>query len=107
MATEKSGKTYVALMFFTMKDSWYQLTPEQRLSLTKEHVGTLKKFTENVAMTHLAGAGLSKFDLVEMLEANDLTAINEMIGQFKAGKKARHGQLHDIMIMEKGLGQLA
>ena len=106
MATRKNEKTYVALMFFTMKDSWFEMSSEKRQSLTKDHVGTLTKFTEKVAMTHMAGTGLSKYDLVEMLEADDLAAIDEMIGQFKAGAKARHGELRDIMIMEKGLGQL-
>lgn len=104
---DKGSKTYVALMFFTMKDSWFELSSQQRQGLTREHVGALTKFTDKVAMTHLAGTGLSKFDLVEMLEADDLTTINEMIGRFKAGKKARYGELRDVMIMEKGLGQLA
>jgi chlorite dismutase len=106
MASDKDGKTYVALMFFTMKDSWFELPTEERQSLTKEHVATLTRFTDRVALTHLAGTGLSKFDLVEVLEGDDLATIDEMISQFKAGAKARHGELHDIMILEKGLGQL-
>lgn len=104
---DTGAKTYVALMFFTMKDSWFELSPQQRQGLTRDHVGVLSKFTDKVAMTHLAGTGLSKFDLVEMLEADNLATINDMIGRFKEGKKARYGELRDVMIMEKGLGKLA
>lgn len=108
MQAEKgNGTTYVALMFFTMKDSWFEMPADQRAGMTKEHVGTLSRYSEQVKITHLAGTGLSKFDLIELLESDDLSAINTMIAEFKAGAKARHGELRDVFVMEKGIGKLA
>ena len=103
---ESEGKIFVALMLFVMKDSWFQLTKAKRRALTREHVGTLSKFSNKVWITHLSGTGLSKYDLIEILESDDIMAIEGMIGAFKTGAKARHGDLRDIVLMEKGIDQL-
>jgi chlorite dismutase len=101
-ASATQDKKYVALMFFTMKDSWFDLPPAKRQALTSDHVGSLAKFTGKVSITHLAGTGLSKYDLIEILEADDIAAIDDMIGQFKAGAKARYGELRELIVWRKG-----
>ena len=102
----KGEKTYSALMLFNMKASWFNMSNDERDKLSKEHIADLYKFTDQVRISHMAGTGLSKYDLIVQLESDNLSAMDEMMNSFKAGRKAEQGVLQDIIVMEKGLGRI-
>lgn len=102
----RANKTYMAIAYLNIKPSWYAMSREERIRLTRKHMDELKPFSDRVARTHLTATGLGKFDTIQILEAEDLADISRMIRVFRAGAKAAHMELVDVMIGVKGMGDL-
>ena len=99
-------RIYVVLLILDVKQSWFDLERKTRAELTNPHVTNLGKHLKEVTLTSLQGTGLSKYDMVEILESKNLQAIEAMIEEFKTGDKAQHGTIRDIIIMEKGIERM-
>jgi chlorite dismutase len=82
-------QTYLSLLFFKIKDSYYALDEATRKQITSEHVKRLSKYTTNI--THLVCTGFNgQYDQVAMIESDNLRTIYDAAELFKMGEKGRH-----------------
>ncbi len=104
--TFSTDKTFVAIICLNIKPEWYKLSRGERLKITRSHIKELSPHADKVARTHLRGTGLSKFDTIEILEAEDLREITRMVKAFRAGAKAAYMEVADVVTTVKGMGDL-
>ena len=58
---------------------------------------------ENVSLTSLKGSGLSSDLMIEVIESEDLNAIEKMIDVYKSGAKASYGLIENVIVTRKGM----
>ncbi len=104
--TFESEKTFVGIIFLNIKPEWYELSREERIGLTRTHMKELTPYAEKVARTHLRGTGISKYDTVEILEAENLQDISAIVKGFRASAKAKYMEIADVITTIKGEGDL-
>lgn len=101
-----TDKTFVVIVCLNIKPDWYRLSRDERLKITRAHIKELTPYAGKVARTHLAGTGTSKFDSIELLEAEDLRDITRIVKAFRASAKAAYMEIADVITTAKGLGDL-
>ncbi|MBI5815215.1 MAG: hypothetical protein HZB29_06350 [Nitrospinae bacterium] len=104
---DNDGQTYVALVFLKMKDEWNTLTREKKIENSVSHMNDLRKYAKLVNRNMLYCQGISKYDMVEIIEANDLKIINSLIRSMKAGAKGRYIDIVDTVCGISGLSMLS
>jgi hypothetical protein len=90
--TMAESERYLMLVLCKIKDSYYDLDPQERVRLTSEHVGDLRRFSDNI--NHLVTLGGS-CDQVALIEADDLKTLHDAAETFKSGNKGRHIEVID------------
>lgn len=100
------GKTYVAIVMFSIDSEWYSMGRDKRIEITREHMDEFRNLSDKVARTHLSARSFSKYDAVEILESDSLEHIDDMIRVFKAGRKAKQMRIVDVITTMKTEGDL-
>ena len=96
------GQTYVALVLMKSKDEWFQLSRRQRVDIIKDHAKQLAPYANKVALEFLIGLGLSKYDYIEQIEADDLKIIHSLVRALRFGALGRYIDIADVLITIKG-----
>ena len=96
------GQTYVALVFLNSKPEWYRLSRKQRAEIIRVHVKELAPYANKVALSFLIGLGLSKYDYIEEVEADDLKIIHSLVRRLKFGALGEYLDVVDVVITIKG-----
>jgi len=96
------GQTYVALVLINSKDEWFQLSRKQRIGIIKDHAKQLTPYANKVALEFLIGLGLSKYDYIEQIEADDLKIIHSLVRALRFGPLGRYIDIVDVLITIKG-----
>ena len=96
-------RVYVVLVFVNVSREYYEQTNAQRDALTAPHIQQLTPYLKSISLTSLRSTGLSPDIMIEVLESNDLLAIEKMIETYKAGAKAAFGAIEKVIITEKGM----
>ncbi len=96
------GQTYMALVLMNSRDEWFQLSRNQRVDIIKEHAQQLAPYANKVALEFLIGLGLSKYDYVEQIEADDLKIIHSLVRALRFGPLGRYIDIVDVLITIKG-----
>ena len=99
---DKDGQTYVALVFINSREPWYGLSRKQRVEIIRTHAKELAPYGNKVALEFLIGLGLSKYDYVEQIEADDLKIIHSLVRNLKFGSLGRYIDVVDVVITIKG-----
>ena len=99
---DKDGQTYVALVFINSKDEWYRLSRKERVEIIRTHSEELSPYANKVALEFLIGVGLSKYDYVEEIEADDLKIIHSLVRRLKFGALGPYVDIVDVVITIKG-----
>lgn len=99
---DQDGQTYVALVLMNSKDEWFQLSRKERVEIIKEHSKQLAPYANKVALEFLIGLGLSKYDYIEQIEADDLKIIHSLLRNLRFGALGRYVDIVDILITIKG-----
>jgi hypothetical protein len=100
---DKDGRTFVVVLLIKMKESWYKLTREERVKIDREHMAALAKYAALVNRSMLRCEGISKYDYVEMIEADDLKLINSLLRSVKDGRKGVYLDIVESIVTLKGL----
>jgi ribosomal protein L40E len=96
------GQTYVALVLMQSKDAWFQLTRKERVDILRDHAKQLAPYANKVALEFLIGLGLSKYDYIEQIEADDLKIIHSLVRALRFGALGRYVEIVDVLITLKG-----
>jgi len=96
------GQTYVALVFMNSKDEWFQLARKERVEIIRTHMKELSPYGNKVALGFLVGLGLSKYDYVEQIEADDLKIVHSLVRALKFGALGRYIDIVDVVVTIKG-----
>jgi hypothetical protein len=96
------GQTYVALVLMNSRDEWFQLTRKQRVDVIREHAEQLTPYANKVALEFLIGMGMSKYDYIEQIEADDLKIIHSLVRALRFGALGRYVDIVDVLITIKG-----
>ena len=99
---DKDGQTYVALVFINSKEAWFALSREERVGIIRAHAKELSPYANKVALNFLIGLGLSKYDYVEEMEADDLKIIHSMVRSLRFGALGPYVDIVDVVITIKG-----
>ena len=90
------NETYLTLLFCKIRDSYYALDEETRKQITREHVGHLARYSDNIS--HLVTTGFcGKYDQVILVESDNLKTIHDAAEFFKMGKKGQHIDVVDAV----------
>ena len=96
------GQTYVALVLINSKDSWFELSRQERVQIIRTHAKELAPYGNKVALEFLIGFGLSKYDYIEQIEADDLKIIHSLVRRLKFGTLGKYVDVVDVLITIKG-----
>lgn len=96
------GQTYVALVFINSKEPWFRLSREQRVEIIRTHAKELAPYANKVALNFLIGFGLSKYDYIEEIEADDLKIIHSLVRRLKFGTLGQYVDIADVVVTIKG-----
>ena len=99
---DKDGQTYVALVFINSKEQWFKLSRKQRVEIIRTHAKELSPYANKVALNFLIGLGLSKYDYVEEIEADDLKIIHSLVRNLRFGSLGQYIDIVDVVITIKG-----
>ena len=99
---DKDGQTYVALVCINSKDEWFRLPRKKRLGIIRAHMKELSPYGNKVALEFLIGLGLSKFDYIEQIEADDLKIIHSLVRNLRFGALGAYIDICDVIITIKG-----
>jgi hypothetical protein len=101
---DKDGLTYVVVLFIKMNKGWFGLPREERVKVNKdEHMRLLANYAKLVNRTMLRCEGISKYDYVELIEANDIKVINSLMRAAKYSTKGQYFDIVDSVVTLKGL----
>jgi hypothetical protein len=101
---DKDGLTYVVVLFIKMKKEWFGLSRGERVKINKEnHMRILANYAKLVNRTMLRCEGLSKYDYIELIEADDLKVINSLIRTAKFSPKGQYLDIVESVVSIKGL----
>jgi chlorite dismutase len=96
------GQTYVALVLMNSKDEWFQLSRQQRVEIIRDHAKQLAPYANKVALEFLIGLGLSKYDYIEQIEADDLKIVHSLVRALRFGALGRYVDIVDVLVTIKG-----
>ncbi len=96
------GQTYVALVFINSKDKWFRLTRKERVKIIRTHFHGLAPYANKVALNFLIGQGISKYDYIEEIEADDLKIIHSLVRALRFGALGEYIDIVDVVITIKG-----
>lgn len=96
------GQTYVALVLMNSKDEWFQLSRSRRLEIIRDHAKQLAPYANKVALEFLIGLGLSKYDYIEQIEADDLKVVHSLVRALRFGALGSYVDIVDVLITIKG-----
>jgi len=99
---DEDGLTYMALVLMNSKDEWFQLSRKQRVDIIRDHAEQLAPYANKVALEFLIGLGLSKYDYIEQIEADDLKIIHSLVRALRFGPLGRYIDIVDVLITIKG-----
>ena len=99
---DKDGQTYVALVFINSKEQWFRLPRKERVQIIRTHMKELTPYANKVALNFLIGLGLSKYDYVEEIEADDLKIIHSLVRTLRFGALGAYVDIVDVVITIKG-----
>jgi len=99
---DKDGQTYVALVFMNSREEWFRLSRKERVEIIKTHAENLSPYANKVALNFLIGMGLSKYDYIEEIEADDLKIIHSLVRSLRFGALGRYVDIVDVLITIKG-----
>jgi ribosomal protein L40E len=99
---DKDGQTYVALVFMNSREEWFQLSRKKRVGIIKTHVKELSPYANKVALNFLIGMGLSKYDYIEEIEADDLKIVHSLVRNLRFGALGRYVNIVDVLVTIKG-----
>ena len=97
------GRTYVVVFLIKMKPEWYHLGRTDRVEINKRHMGVLTNYAKLVHRTMLRTEGLSKYDYVETIEADDLKIVNSLMRTIKDSEKGKYLDFVEAIVTVKGL----
>lgn len=97
------GRTYAVVSLIKMKDEWYKLSRDERVEINKRHISELTKYAMLVHRVMLRAEGLSKYDYVEIIEADDLKLINSLMRSVKDSEKGKYLDIIESIVTIKGL----
>jgi len=100
---DKDGQTYVALVFMNSKDEWFRLSRKERVDIIRDHAKQLAPYANKVALDFFVGLGLSKYDYIEEIEADDLKIIHSLVRTLRFGALGRYVDIVEVLITIKGL----
>jgi len=104
--TFKAEQTYVSLVFVRINPEWYALPEDKRLEMVRSHIKDMTPHLARVSRTAIAGTGSSKYDHIEILEAEQMEPITRALRVFKAGAKAKYMEIVDVVSGVKGIREL-
>ena len=99
---DNDGQTYVALVFINSKDGWFKLTRKERVEIIRTHSKELAPYANKVALDFLIGLGISKYDYVEQIVADDLKIIHSLMRTLRFGALGPYVDIVDVVITIKG-----
>lgn len=99
---DNDGQTYVALVFINSKDGWFKLTRNERVEIIRTHSKELAPYANKVALDFLIGLGISKYDYVEQIVADDLKIIHSLMRTLRFGALGPYVDIVDVVITIKG-----
>jgi len=99
---DQDGQTYVALIMMNSRPEWYRLPRKQRVEIIRGHARELGPYANKVAQRFLIGLGLSKYDYIEEVEADDLKIIHSLVRRLKFGGLGAYLDVVDVVITIKG-----
>ena len=99
---DKDGQTYVALVFMNSKDEWFTLSRQQRVEIIRDHSKQLAPYANKVALNFFVGLGLSKYDYIEQIEADDLKIVHSLVRTLRFGTLGRYVDIVDVIVTIKG-----
>ena len=94
-------RRYVVLVFVDVNPDYYELGESKRADLTAPHIKELTEHLDQVSLVSLRSTGLAQDSLIEILESDDLVAIERMLDTYKAGRKAQYGRISNVIVTEK------
>ncbi len=90
------GERHMSLIFCKTNDSYYELDSETKAEVIRSHVDDLRPYERNTS--HLITTGFNgAFDQVVIVEGDSLDDIYQAARIFRAGAKARHIELVDVV----------
>jgi len=104
--TFKSDQTHISIVFVRISPEWYALPTEKRLKMTMSHIEQMSPHLKRVARTAISSTGSSKYDHIEILEAESMEPITRALRDFKAGAKAKYMDIVDVVSGVKGIREL-
>lgn len=100
---DKDGRTYVVVFLIKMRQEWYRLSREERIKINRGHIKQVANYAKLVNRVMLRCEGLSKYDYVETIEADDLKIINSLMRTIKDSEKGRFIDIVEAIVTIKGL----
>jgi len=99
---DADGQTYVALVFMNSKEEWFALSRKDRVAIIRDHAKQLAPYANKVALEFFVGLGLSKYDYIEQIEADDLKIIHSLVRALRFGALGKYVDFVDVVITIKG-----
>ncbi|MHC4444348.1 MAG: chlorite dismutase family protein [Planctomycetota bacterium] len=99
---DKDGMTYVALVFMNSKEEWFRLSRKERVEIIRTHAKGLAPYANKVALNFLIGLGLSKYDYIEEIEADDLKIVHSLVRSLRFGALGRYVEIVEVLVTIKG-----
>ncbi len=99
---DRDGQTYVALVFMNSKDEWFALSRQQRVEIIRDHSKQLTPYANKVALNFFVGLGLSRYDYIEQIEADDLKIVHSLVRTLRFGTLGRYVDIVDVLVTIKG-----
>ncbi len=100
---DKDGRTYVVVFLIRMREEWYRLSRDERVKINATHMKQLGNYAKLVNRVMLRCEGLSKYDYVETIEADDLKVINSLMRTIKDSEKGQFIEIVETIVTVKGL----
>lgn len=100
---DKDGRTYVVVFLIKMRNEWYRLSKDERVKINMGHVDEVTNYAKLVNRVMLRCEGLSKYDYVETIEADDLKVINSLMRTLKDSEKGQYLEFVETIVTIKGL----
>jgi hypothetical protein len=72
------------------------------VEIIRDHAKQLAPYANKVALEFLIGLGLSKYDYIEQIEADDLKIVHSLVRALRFGALGRYVDIVDVLVTIKG-----